>query len=278
MPPGAGDGAVGIVATATGGHQPPFAEQVRQRHHPAVAGGHGLDAHVEVGEGIVVVHVGAGLEHDQIGLEDGERAGYHQVEHLEQAVVAGVGLERHVDAGAGRLTMPALVGVAGAWKQIVSRLVQTDGQYPRFVVEQRLDAIAVMDVEVEVGDAQAVDPNCPLDGDGEIVVEAETRSPIGHGVVQAAREVHGPGGRPGGYGVDRGDGGAHHPEDRLVHVGEDGVVSRAEAEVVGAFADLAPRGGLDNLDVVGPVDVQQLRFVERLRFQLVGRIEQPGIL
>ena len=89
---------------------------------------------------------------------------------------------------------------------------------------ERLDAVAVMDVEVDVQDAQAVAPGAG-DGEGGVVVDAEARRAIGHRVMEAAARV---------LGVldvaaqDR----LHRPERpagdgrrRLVHAGERRVVA-----------------------------------------------------
>jgi hypothetical protein len=49
----------------------------------------------------------------------------------------------------------------------------------------------VVDVDVHVGDPLDAALEQPGDGDGRVVVHAESRSPIGHGVVQAAGRIEG---------------------------------------------------------------------------------------
>jgi hypothetical protein len=53
---------------------------------------------------------------------------------------------------------------------------------------ERLDAVAVMDVQVDVEHAQTVAPR-PGDRQGHVVVDAETARPRPHGVVQPAAGV-----------------------------------------------------------------------------------------
>src|SRR4029450_9177233 len=104
-----------------------------------------------------------------------------------------------------------LVGEAGAGEQEAAGLVQRDGEHARVVGEDRLHPVAVVDVDVHVGDPAHALVEQPGDGDGGVVVDAEPRGAVGHGVVQAA------GGREGGLrlavqdGVGGGQGGAGGP-------------------------------------------------------------------
>ena len=73
----------------------------------------------------------------------------------EDGLVAGVGRQRDVEAGALALAGARLVGVAGAGEEEVARFVDRDGEHPRVVVEGGLDPVAVVGVEVDVGHALA---------------------------------------------------------------------------------------------------------------------------
>ena len=95
-----------------------------------------------------------------------------------------------------------------------------------------LDAVAVVDVEIHVQDPQTVAPR-PGNGEGHIVVDAETARPSPHGVVEPAARL---------VGVlhvsaqDRLDGPDRTTGDcgrRLVHAGEGRVVARTDARLGG---------------------------------------------
>jgi hypothetical protein len=92
------------------------------------------------------------------------------------------------------------------------------------VPEDPLDAVAVMDVHVDVGDlAGAGVPQRP-DREGHVVVHAEPAGPVGHRVVQAAGEVHAVTGLAGPDGEGRGPAAAGDGRARVVHAGADGDV------------------------------------------------------
>jgi hypothetical protein len=52
-----------------------------------------------------------------------------------------------------------------------------------------LDAVAVMNVDVDIGDAAGAPVEQPADRDRRVVVDAEARRPVRHGVMQAAGDV-----------------------------------------------------------------------------------------
>ena len=55
---------------------------------------------------------------------------------------------------------------------------------PRIVPEDRLDAVAVVDVDVDVGHPLGAVVEQPPDADGDVVVDAEPGGVAGRGVVQ----------------------------------------------------------------------------------------------
>ena len=67
--------------------------------------------------------------------------------------------------------------------------MQADREHPRVVVEGRLHPVAVVDVDVDVGDALGAIGEQPGDRDRWVVVDAETAGLIGHRVMQAAADV-----------------------------------------------------------------------------------------
>ena len=85
---------------------------------------------------------------------------------------------------------PRLVDAAGAGKERHAGLVDGEGQHLRIVPEERLRAVAVVDVEVDVEHAVA---GVARTGHAErdVVVDAEARRARGHRVVQAAAGMEG---------------------------------------------------------------------------------------
>src|SRR3954468_15229392 len=82
-----------------------------------------------------------------------------------------------------------LVGKARSWKQVRRRLVQADGHYPWLVVENRLNAVAVVDVDVDIADPLAAVVEQPTDGNGNVVVDAETAGVTRHRVMESTTDV-----------------------------------------------------------------------------------------
>ena len=72
----------------------------------------------------------------------------------EDGFVAGIGRQGDVQAGADAVAGARLAGLAGAREEKTPRLVHGDGEHPRVVVEDGLHPVAVVGVEVDVGDTQ----------------------------------------------------------------------------------------------------------------------------
>ena len=77
--------------------------------------------HVQVGERVPGVRIGAVLGHDEIGRERGGQLGEQQRNRSQPRPLAGPGRQRHVDAGPGRHPLPHLVDVAGPREQRAAR-------------------------------------------------------------------------------------------------------------------------------------------------------------
>ena len=144
-----------------------------------------------------------------------------------------------------------VAGEAGAGEQRPTGLVQRDRQHPGVVPEDALDAVAVVHVDVDVGDPLGAVVEQPLDAHGDVVVDAEAGGVARHRVVQAAAEVHA---------VLRAplpDVGAHlagaldDARARLVHAGEGRVVLGAEPAVPGRRRRGRADAALHRGDVVG---------------------------
>ena len=137
-------------------------------------------------------------------------------------------------------------------------LVQADRQHPGVVVERGLDAIAVVDVDVDVGDAFCALVEQPLDRDRGVVVNAEAAGVVGHRVVQAAGDVDAVVGFAFPYGPGCGQSGARDQSGRVVHAREDRVVRAAEPVAAADDARVRSARALDHLDVAALMDQLEL--------------------
>ena len=137
--------------------------------------------------------------------------------------------------------------------------VSTPGSRP----VDRLDAVAVVDVEVHVQDAQAVAPR-PGDRERRVVVDAEPRRPVGHRVVEPAARVEGVLDVAAQDRLDRPERATGDHRPGLVHPGERRVVA-ALADAGLRRAERVHREPLDRLDVAPRVAPQQLVVGRRLR-------------
>ncbi len=171
-------------------------------------------------------------------------------------------------------------------------LVQADGQYPRVVIKRGLYPVAVVRVDVHVGDALGALPQQPGDRDRDVVVHAEPAGMRGHGVVHAARDAGPVLGRPGPHRAGRGRGRPGHQRRCLVHAGEDRVVLGAQPEhPLGAqlgFRQAVPGVGM----LSPPADRLHIRDVPRVVDQLqvciggrgrgghghAGQVPQPELM
>ena len=154
-------------------------------------------------------------------------------------------------------------------------LVQADRQHPRVGVERGLHPVAVVRVDVHVGDAPGALPKQPGDRDRRVVVDPEPARAGGHRVMHAARDA-GPmldRARPDGTGC--GQGGPGHQCRRLMHAGEDRVVPGAQP----GRPRVAELGRLQTAGtkVVGPAaDRLHGRDVLRLMHKLQVRVSCGG--
>jgi len=276
--PGARDD-VGPAVAAPAGGQPAtpggaVGEVVEQRRRAPVRGG----GEPQVGERILVVGVAAQLGHQDLrppGLHEG---GHQLLEGVQPVVVAGVGRQGHVDAGPQRVALAHLVDEAGAGEQGGAGLVEGDGQDPGIAVEDRLGAVAVVHVDVDVGDAPDAVAQQPGDGDGDVVVDAEAARLGGHGVVQPAGGIEGVLRASREHRRGRGQRGSDDAGGRLVHAREDGVVAGSEPEAPPRPLLAVPRPA-HRLDVGLGVDEEELvgRRVPRRRLDDAVAVDEAVV-
>ncbi len=136
------------------------------------------------------MRVAAMLADDDVRSERGRELREQRLDGAQPGLLAGARLERHVDGRAGGWTFADLRHGSGARKEVSAALVERDREDARIVPVDRLDAVAVMDVEIDVEHAQAGQPRL-RNRDGRIVVDAKSRRPRRHRVMKAAARVEG---------------------------------------------------------------------------------------
>ena len=186
--PGPWHDPVGVVAAAAG--RQPAAARVAMRDvvHQSRGLAHGGRGHEQVRERVPGVRVSSVLRHDDVRPERGGQLGEQPAHGRQPRPLAGSRFERHVDRRPGRHPLPQLPHPARAREQVPPALVERQRQDARIVRVDRLDPVAVVDIEVHVQDAKPV-PARPGDGQRRVVVDAEARRAVRHRVVEAATRV-----------------------------------------------------------------------------------------
>ena len=170
--------AIGVVAAAAGRQPAPAGVPVRERVDQPRRLAHRRGRHAQVRQRVPGVRIAAVLRDDQVRAERSRELGKQRADRLEPGRLAGARLERHVDGRPGRHALAQLPHPARPREQVPAGLVERDGQDAGIVPVDRLDAVAVVDVEVHVQDAQPVTPR-PGDRERRVVVDAEPRRSIG---------------------------------------------------------------------------------------------------
>mmetsp|Transcript_21755 Transcript_21755/g.64501 ORF Transcript_21755/g.64501 Transcript_21755/m.64501 type:complete len:428 (+) Transcript_21755:163-1446(+) len=156
--------------------------------HKAHALGVPPDGQVEAAEPVAAERVGAALQHDSAGLVHLHDLPDHGLEDGGVRGVVDAVLERKVD----RVVLPRVcsdvLDVARAGK-VLAKLVKGDGQHAVCRVKGLLDAVAVVDVNVNVEHAAVVLEQLE-DGKHDVVRVAEARGLGLFRVVQPARPVN----------------------------------------------------------------------------------------
>lgn len=127
------------------------------------------------------VGVEASAHEQQIRIEFGKQRREHVVDGGEVGVVVAAGRERHVRGRPLAVALTCFADLAGPWVEppFVNRAVE----HVVAVVEDVLDAVAVVDVPVDDGDAVGGSIECRLGGDGGVVEEAKPHRVVGDRVV-----------------------------------------------------------------------------------------------
>ena len=208
------------------------------------------------------MRVGAVLRHDQVRPERGGQFGEQHLDRGEPRTLARLRLQRHVHGRAGGRPLAQLPYPARPREQVPPALVEGQRQHARVVPVDRLDPVAVMDVEVHVQDAQPVPPRTG-DRQRRVVVDAEPRGSVGHRVMEPATRMEGVLDVAAQHRLD--------PPDRPAGDHRPGLVHPSERRIVTALADAGlrrperiHREPLDCVDVAPRMAPQQLVVGGRL--------------
>ena len=230
----------------------------------------------EVGKRVLVVGVAATLGDEHVGFERGDGTRDDCVEGPQPPVVRGRRWQREVQRTALAQTLANLGRHAGTRVEGAWVLMHRDRQYPGIVVEGHLHAVAVVDVDVNVGDPlRPRVEQCP-DRQHHIVEHAEAGRRITHRVMQPTGDVHRVLGPPVPDLQRCHSRTARDQSGRVVHPGEHGIVIAAEPVPEISRLDARRSHGLQ---IVSRVDGQQLRFIGNPRFdhgELVEHSEAAG--
>ena len=124
-------------------------------------------------EGIAGETVGAALEDDELGF-GGVDVGLDPIPGIEEGVVAGAREQRDVELGALGCARAGLVRPPGARIEKAAVLVDVADEDLGIILEGVEDAVAVVGVDVDIGDAvDVVTRTQDLDGDAAVVEDAE---------------------------------------------------------------------------------------------------------
>src|ERR671910_691495 len=277
--PGARNDVGPQVAAAAGREPPSFCHLVRKRVE--LGGGFAVRTRrqPQVRERVAGVRIAAELGHEHRRLERAHDGEHDRPERTEPRLVRCAGWKRDVHLRPDSIAGSSLFLEAGTREQVRAGLVQRDGEDTRVVVEDRLRAVAVVHVDVDVGNTFGAFAQEPRDGNGGIVVHAEPRGSRGHRVVQTARRVE----RVSDGAIEgrarRDDGRTRDERTGLVHLREDGIVARPVAEPLPVAVLAVPRSAR-RVDELRGVDELELGVIRRATLQThdVGASEQAARL
>src|SRR5271157_3051519 len=201
------------------------------------------------------------LEDDDVGPEPAEQDWNDPPEHRQQRLVTGARGERHVRLEADAVTAADLVRESSAREQRASVLVEIDVEDLPRVEEAVHHPVAVMGVDVDVGDPMAV-PNGSTDRDRHVVEDAETARPVGVSMMEPSSRMEG-GPAVLERVVERVDRALDDPRGRLVAPPERRRVPAVEEDLPCETARLLH-------------EIEVLRAMERLERRAAGHLDRVG--
>src|SRR3984957_1741797 len=173
-----------VVAPAPQGQHPPVTAPLCQRRE--VAGGMpvGAGGEAQVGDGIALQAVGAALQDHEFGVEFLKVRHDARPDTFEDLIIRTRG-QGQVELHAARSPGTDLLRSARARIKIATILVHVGEHHRRIVLESVEHAVAVVGVDVDVGDALETGTLEQLDGDPAVVEDAETRRVIARGTMES---------------------------------------------------------------------------------------------
>lgn len=155
----------------------------------------GLDVQIEVAKAVATERVGAALQDDGGGLEDGDDAADDFAEEPNVVVVFHSGVEGDVDGVVGawvsRVDWAGRVDGAGAGEEVLFVVAVEGGCHDTVGGPEGLfDAVAVMNVDVDVEDARVVAEELQ-NGEDDIIDVAEAGCHALFGVMETTGPVDG---------------------------------------------------------------------------------------
>ena len=216
--------------------------------------------------------VAAVLRDDHVGPERCGQLREQALDGTEPGPFPRPRLERHVHDGPGGRAGPERVHRAGPREQVLAGLMERDGHHARVVGVDRLDAIAVMDVEIDVQHAESLPPRA-RDRQGRVVVDAEPRCTARHRVMESAARMHGVAGSTVEDRLHRAKRSAGDHRTGLVHAGERGDVAGSDPGPEPTRRIL--REPLHGVEIARVVDREQLVVRGRLGRQARFGSDRP---
>ena len=254
--PGPGHDPVHVVPAPTGRQPATPGMAMRNEVDQSRRLAHRGRGHTQVRERVPRVRIGAVLGDDQVRPERGGQLGEQRTDRRQPRLLAGSGLHRHVDRGAGRDAFAQLPHPAAAREQVPTGLVERHRQHAWIRPVDGLDPIPVVHVEIDVQDAQPF-PSGPRDRQRGVVVDAEAGRAIGHRMVQPAAWMEGVLDVAAEDGLDRSQRPAGDRRARLVHPGEWRIVASLADPGLGPPERIG-REPLDDRDVASGMGPQEL--------------------
>ena len=222
-----------------------------------------------MGKRIGAMRVDAELDHGHVGRERLQKGRHHRLEGGEVHGVVGEGLQWQVHRVAHARALAHLVHEARAGEESIPALVGGDGEHVRVTVERELHAVAVMRVDVHVGDLQTALAQ-RQDGQHRVVDVAEAGGAVRHRVVKPAREVEGAIRLAVRHQARGEQGAAGHELGGLPEAGEDGIVAGAQAIARGMRHPVARAHRAQDVNVLARVEARDGLHVGELGRQHLG--------
>src|SRR6185295_4187972 len=255
MGPGPGDAAHHAVSATAEGEPPTAGHFVGEAMQGLDRGPLTVDRQFQVRERVLVMRVAPALGDEDIRGKGAHGTGYDGMKGPQPTRIVSSWRQRDVDGGPHAVTPTKLGRHARAWEERPRVLMQADGQDPRVVVERGLNAVAVVHVDVDIGDPLRAARQQPSNPKYHVVENAESRGIAAHRVMQTAGEIQRVLDGTRGHCVGGDQGATGNQRRCVVHTAEDGII-------IGAKPVAAERrifaGRLNRIEVVSVMGNEQL--------------------